>query len=235
MFLALLGQSVAHAQAPQYYRVGDCRTLALRQGSTLSVKVLDVADGDTIAVAFKGLKYKVRFLSVDTPETSFMANGEKQSQGVFGETAKSFVKSVLSSPGPVTLLFDRTPCDLYGRMLAYVFKGKFEINFELLKRGLAVNFCVYPTTERCHVYREATYKAFSSKLGIFSIVPKKTDPRTWLPYDFRSYISGRDEAQYVTTLKVGTYSWSDLLPFKERGQIPFWDRLFFLNASDFKL
>jgi micrococcal nuclease len=88
--------------------------------------VARVVDGDTIELTSGE---KIRYLMVDTPETS---------GGVecFGEEAKQF-NSDLVTGQEVTLVYDTECKDRFDRTLAYVSVGDREINSLLVERGFA--------------------------------------------------------------------------------------------------
>jgi micrococcal nuclease len=87
----------------------------------------------------------VRFLLVDTPETSHPRLGEQ----LFGTEAKEYTKKLVESAEKIELEFDIGPKrDKYSRLLAYVYVDGKIIQEELLKRGLARVAYVYPPNTR---------------------------------------------------------------------------------------
>lgn len=88
--------------------------------------VARVIDGDTIELASGE---KIRYLMVDTPETS---------GGVecYGEEARQFNIDLVEGQS-VTLLYDTECVDRYQRLLAYVSVGDREVNSLLVERGFA--------------------------------------------------------------------------------------------------
>jgi micrococcal nuclease len=109
------------------------------------VKLDKVYDGDTISVIINGKSETVRFLLVDTPETSHPRLGVQP----YGPEAKEFTKKLVESAEKIELEFDIGPKrDKYSRLLAYVYVDGKMIQEELLKRGLARVAYVYPPNTR---------------------------------------------------------------------------------------
>ncbi len=98
-------------------------------GPTLAT-VAEVIDGDTVEL---DSGERVRYLMIDTPEST---------QGkidCFGEQSAALNRSLVEGE-KVTLEYDATCSDNYGRLLAYVSTEEGEINRILVRRGYA---CVY--------------------------------------------------------------------------------------------
>lgn len=195
-----------------------CKDFDFRPGQRITAELVNSSDGDTIAVRYQSKSMKVRLLSVDTPETHFQG----KSQGQWGEAAKIRTGELLATGhGRVQLTFDRMPCDIYGRALAYVSVHGVDINATLLEEGLAINFCVFPTTARCDSYAQLTREAIQRNRGFHA------DSRAEIPYEFRTRESGRPEAEYVA--KKGDRT---VLPWSDRNKIAIADRIFFITARD---
>ena len=125
--------------------------LAMGQVSGLSeeAELVDVVDGDTINTE----NDTVRFLGVDTPETSSISENRPQDFGLennsetvkcldrYGIKASEFVES--NTGENITLVYDRKSDERgqYGRKLAYI-RADNDINRKLLVKGLAR---VYPS------------------------------------------------------------------------------------------
>lgn len=209
----ILAIGSVHARAADKCRPGDWTP-----SSKVRASLVRQSDGDTIEVRVRGGTYKVRFLSVDTPETHFQG----QTQGRWGELAKERTAALLAAPGRLEIEFDATPCDIYGRLLGYVRKGGVDVNRKLVEEGLAVTFCVWTTRSRCEDYASALDEAIRARRGFYA------DSAAEIPYDFRTRLSGRDEAKYVGDLeRPGT-----VLPFSRRGEVSIARRVLFLSDSD---
>jgi len=96
--------------------------------------VVEVVDGDTIVLESGE---KVRYLMVDTPETT-MGHDD-----CWGQEAVSFNRSLVLDQ-KVTLTYDEECTDRYGRLLAYVsFEGR-EVNSMIIERGYGCGLHIPP-------------------------------------------------------------------------------------------
>jgi len=125
--------------------LGGCRgTGAAGPATTLpdgSARVTRVVDGDTIVVDLAGRSEKVRLLGIDTPETK---SPTKPVQ-CYGKEASAHTTDLLPPGTVVRLERDVEERDVYGRLLAYVFRvsdGLF-VNLELAHDGFA-SLLTYP-------------------------------------------------------------------------------------------
>lgn len=128
-FTAAPAMSSGHACiAPQQPQVGT---------------VVDVVDGDTIKVRMDGKIYTVRYIGIDTPESTI----EKE---YFGKEAsqKNFE---LVNGREVVMYRDKSETDRYDRLLRFVFVGDTFINFELVNQGFA-NAKEYKPDTACSAY-----------------------------------------------------------------------------------
>jgi micrococcal nuclease len=102
--------------------------------------VLRAVDGDTIEARLAGGEVEdVRYIGIDTPET---VKPDTPVQ-CFGPQAHRF-NSRLVAHRRVRLVFGVERRDVYGRLLAYVYRhGRF-VNAELARRGLARTLVIPP-------------------------------------------------------------------------------------------
>lgn len=133
----------------------------------VEVELAQSYDGDTIAVIYKGHRESVRFLLVDSPETSHPRLGEQP----YGKKAKEFTRSLVENAQKIELEFDIGPQrDKYNRLLAYVYADGKMIQEELLKEGLARIAYVYPPNTRyIDPLNEFQEKAQRQGIGIWQI------------------------------------------------------------------
>lgn len=103
-----------------------------RCGPTRGV-VAEVTDGDTITLESGE---KVRYLMVDTPETSGTLE-------CYGDEARDFNASLVEGQ-TVDLRYDAECADRFGRLLAYVTLDGREVNKLLLERGYACVLHISP-------------------------------------------------------------------------------------------
>lgn len=88
-------------------------------------------DGDTAHFYTESGEYiKVRFLGVDTPESTMQKEA-------WGKAASNFMKELLESAETIVIEFDEygNTVDTYGRYLAYVWADGVLANLELVKEG----------------------------------------------------------------------------------------------------
>jgi len=174
-------------------------------------------DGDTVMVRTDSGVYSVRMLGIDTPETHYLG----KSQGEWGEKAAARLKVILPVGSDITLEFNSEGCDKYGRVLAYVFKGKKNINAQMAKEGWAVSYCVGPDTKYCDEIGDSVNAAIAAKKGMFS------DPDLELPYDWRRRVSNRGWESYVGNLRT-----HEVFEPGSNDRVPVGDRVFFMNRYD---
>nr|WP_283770981.1 thermonuclease family protein [Polycladospora coralii] len=70
----------------------------------VSVKVIQIVDGDTIKVNINNQEESVRLLLVDTPETSHPKLGKQP----LGDEAKAFTTKMVENADEIKLEFDQT-------------------------------------------------------------------------------------------------------------------------------
>jgi micrococcal nuclease len=101
--------------------------------------VLRAVDGDTIEVLLDGRREDVRYIGVDTPETVKPGTPVQ----CFGPQAHRF-NARLVTHRRVRLVFGVERRDVYGRLLAYVYRDHRFVNSELARRGLARTLTIPP-------------------------------------------------------------------------------------------
>jgi micrococcal nuclease len=133
----------------------------------VEVELVHPVDGDTISINYQGEEKNVRFLLVDSPETSHPRMGEQP----FGREAKEYTSSIISNANKIELEFDIGPQkDKYGRLLAYVYVDGKMLQEELLKQGLARVAYVYPPNTRyVDQFKEIQKEAQQQGIGIWQV------------------------------------------------------------------
>ena len=175
-------------------------------------------DGDTVMVkASDGGSYSVRMMGIDTPETHYLGH----SQGEWGEKAGERLREILPAGTKVRLEFSDEGCDKYGRVLAFVWKGKLNVNAQMAKEGLAVSYCVGPNVTHCEEIGKNVNEAVENRLGMFS------DSDVELPYDFRHRISNREWTYFVGNIQT-----NQVFRPGNNEQVPVGDRVFFFKKKD---
>lgn len=182
-------------------------------GEWYDVTVTHLADGDTFdftpTLTIDGRAVKtVRLLNIDTPEVA---------QAPHGDQSTNVLRSLISGGTAVKLQLDQTKVDVYGRLLAHVFRksDNLDVNKEMLKQGAAVNYYIYPNMLYFEDYGTAAKQASNEGKGIWN--PAK--PLAKLPYEYRA--AGCPE-RYVGDYRTKKY----YIP-KRYSEIPFESRVFF--------
>jgi len=132
-------------------------------GSTVTVPVTRVVDGDTVEVSLRGSTEDVRYIGVDTPES--VAPGEPVE--CFGRRASEFNRELVEGER-VALTFDDELRDRYGRLLAYVRLDGLLVNAELVRRGMARTLEIEPNTDRAELLARLQRRAGSLGRGLWS-------------------------------------------------------------------
>jgi micrococcal nuclease len=136
---------------------------------SLSGRVVDVVDGDTVKVRLRRSTETVRYIGVDTPET--VKPGEPVQ--CFGKPASALNRRLVSGRR-VRLRLGRERRDRYGRLLAYVFlrgRGGRSVNAEIVARGYGKVLTIPPNTAHEAAYERLEQRARSRGLGLWSACP----------------------------------------------------------------
>jgi micrococcal nuclease len=128
-------------------------------------RVVLVVDGDTIHVQLGGVREKVRYIGVDTPETK----DPRRPVGCFGEQASAFNEQLVGGER-VRLVRDVEPRDRFGRLLAYVYRvsdGLF-VNAELARLGYAKPLTIAPDVRFAERFAALARDAREQRRGLWS-------------------------------------------------------------------
>jgi endonuclease YncB( thermonuclease family) len=184
-----------------------------------NVTVVGTADGDTISVKARSGVYAIRMIGMDTPETHYFGH----TQGKWGDIAAERMAELLPAGTKVRLEFSPSYCDSYGRILAHIFKGEVHLNRLMVKEGLAVNYCMFPSVAYCDEIGQLAKNAIKKRLGMF------VDSNVELPYDFRRRISKREQSSFVGSLITKA-----VYRPGQQDRTPVDERIFFSNESSVK-
>jgi micrococcal nuclease len=122
--------------------------------------VLRVVDGDTLLLAGGE---RVRLLGVDTPETKRPDHPVQP----LGPEAYEFTRAGVEGR-TVRLEFDRERRDVFGRLLAYVYRDEWFLNEELIRAGLGKAQLQYPYSEVMkRRFRDAEHHARLHRRGLW--------------------------------------------------------------------
>ncbi len=133
--------------------------------------VIDVIDGDTIAVVMDGdplsVTYEVRYLGIDAP-----ANDSSEPWGVVAYEKNH----KLANLKVVKLVRDETDFDAEGYLLRYVYVDNTLLNSTLVEQGLAKAAITSPNDRLKTNIERAENKAKTEKLGLWSNKPPTSTP-----------------------------------------------------------
>lgn len=130
----------------------------------MKVELVNCIDGDTAKFIVNGKEEKVRFLGIDTPEsTNYMEE--------YGMTASSYTCNMLKKTKNIYLEYDFNSdrYDKYDRLLAYVFIDNNNLNELLLSKGYAEVKYVYGEYKYISTLCKAQKSAYDNNLGIWNI------------------------------------------------------------------
>ncbi|HEY5142687.1 MAG TPA: thermonuclease family protein [Solirubrobacteraceae bacterium] len=147
-------------------RAGAGGDLTTAPGSTTSARVERVVDGDTVVVRIGGRRERerVRYIGIDTPE-SVKPDTPVQCYA----KAASRENDRLVAGREVRLVFDREARDVYGRLLAYVYRasdGLF-VNRDLVRLGYAKTLVIRPNVAHEREFAALRRTAQSRALGLW--------------------------------------------------------------------
>lgn len=128
-------------------------------------EVVRVVDGDTIHVMVGGVREKVRYIGVDTPETVHPRKGVE----CFGKRASAYNGRLVDGER-VRLVTDVEQRDRYGRLLAYVYRvrdGRF-VNAALAREGYALALTIPPNVRFADRFARLTREARDADRGLWS-------------------------------------------------------------------
>lgn len=129
-------------------------------GQPESGQVVKVVDGDTIHVNINGQEFPVRYIGMDTPEST-------RQHEAFGKEASAQNKALVNS-AHVILYSDTSNTDAFGRLLRYVFVEDTFINLTLVTMGYAEALEYPPDTACASLLEEAETHARAQGLGMWA-------------------------------------------------------------------
>jgi micrococcal nuclease len=173
---ALLSGCVAVGSAP----LGEPPPASAGIDGLVSGQVVRVVDGDTAHIVIDGVREKVRFIGIDTPEST-------REVEPYGKAASNHTKDLIDGR-TVWLETDAELRDRYGRLLAYVWldapadrsdgevRSKM-LNARLLLDGYAQIYTFPPNVRYAGSFVAYQQEARRSGTGLWS-VPGAADPLT---------------------------------------------------------
>jgi micrococcal nuclease len=125
-------------------------------------RVVQVVDGDNIDVQLDGHRVHVRYLGINTPETTDPDTGVEP----FGLEADLANRRLVEGQ-TVRLELDVQPWDPYQRLLAYVYVGDLMVNAELVRQGYAQVATFPPNVRYQDRFRALQQEAREAQRGLW--------------------------------------------------------------------
>ncbi|MEM9074380.1 MAG: thermonuclease family protein [Myxococcota bacterium] len=127
-------------------------------------RVTRITDGDTIVVELDGRQERVRYIGIDTPETSNSPRGPEPFAEEATRANREWVEDQV-----VQLELDTETRDRFGRLLAYVFlsDGTF-VNARLLEEGYARTLTIPPNVRYADEFRTLESDARTNARGLWA-------------------------------------------------------------------
>ena len=144
-------------------RIGDGSDATAAAPETRTARVERVVDGDTIIVDLDGVRERVRYIGMDTPESV-----PEQPLECYGHRAAEENERLVGGR-TVTLTTDEEPRDRFGRLLAYVRRepdGLF-VNEVLVRGGFATTLEIRPNVRYAGAFRDEERKARAAGRGLW--------------------------------------------------------------------
>ncbi|MFV0499188.1 MAG: thermonuclease family protein [Bacilli bacterium] len=125
------------------------------KNNQVDVTLSKCVDGDTAWFNIDGVATKVRFLYIDTPESTNTVEP-------YGKEASNFTCSMLSNASEIRLEYDGDKKDKYNRILAWIWADDILIQEEIAKNGYVEKFYDYGN----YKYEKRVSKAVNDIYGI---------------------------------------------------------------------
>ncbi len=150
--------------------VSSVEQTAAPQGSNASV--VRVVDGDTIVADISGKSEKIRMIGFNTPESV----DPRKPVECFGKEASARMKELLPPHTPIRLERDAESRDVYGRLLAYVYRSSDSmfVNLEMVSEGYAHVLSIAPNTTYADRFRSAERVARDATRGLWAACPLRS-------------------------------------------------------------
>ena len=161
--------SVEQTAAPQGSNASVVRVV---DGDTIDASVVRVVDGDTIVADISGKSEKIRMIGFNTPESV----DPRKPVECFGKEASARMKELLPPHTPIRLERDAESRDVYGRLLAYVYRSSDSmfVNLEMVSEGYAHVLSIAPNTTYADRFRSAERVARDATRGLWAACPLRS-------------------------------------------------------------
>jgi len=129
----------------------------------VKIQLVECIDGDTAWFMINGKKEKVRFLGIDTPEsTNYIEE--------YGKEASDYTCNLLTNAESIYLEYDINSdrYDKYDRVLGYIFVDNNNLSELLLSNGYAKVYYIYGDYKYLDDLCKTQEYAYSNRLGIWN-------------------------------------------------------------------
>lgn len=131
------------------------------ESNRIVVELVDCIDGDTARFLVDGNEKKVRFLSIDTPESNNYIEE-------FGKEAAAYTCNYLENAQLIELEFDAlADNDSYDRLLAWIWVDDILLQEDLVRKGYAEVTYLYDDYKYNQVLLDFEKEAQNNKVGIW--------------------------------------------------------------------
>jgi len=134
-------------------------------------RVVEVIDGNTIRVNLGDRAETVRYIGINTKETTLPTRGPESSGGEGAEANRELV-----ARQQIRLELDAQERDREGRLLAYVYVADKMVNAELVRRGSAEIMTVQPNVRHRDLFVTLEQEARDEKRGLWADPSEPTTP-----------------------------------------------------------
>lgn len=126
------------------------------------VKFSSCVDGDTARVIYNNKSVKLRFLAIDTPEST-------KKKEPYGKEASDYTCKRLKEAKKITIEFDPNSgrLDKYNRYLVWIYVDDSLLQKELINKGLARVAYLYDDYKYTSILEKEESKAKTNKIGIW--------------------------------------------------------------------
>ena len=164
--------------------LNEIKTVSSSTSDKEVVELVKCVDGDTVTFNINGKNKKVRFLSIDTPESVHPYKEVEE----YGKSASEYTCYLLENAQTVALSYDNnlSKTDKYGRILAWVWADNELVQEKLISVGYAQVRYIYAKYSMLDRLYKAQKQAKAKKIGI------------WTDYQEPSY----GNKKYTVTFKV---------------------------------
>lgn len=137
--------------------------------SKIEVTLYKCVDGDTAWFLINGEKTKVRFLAIDTPESTNTIEA-------YGKEASRYTCDLLTKAKKIEIEYDEAAnkTDKYGRNLAWIFVDGKLLQEQIVESGYAEVAYLYGNYKYTNKLNTAQKKAKENKIGIWSNNPSSS-------------------------------------------------------------